>query len=547
MRAIGLAVLALLCGCRVRSGEDYSFGLVGDVHYDSPACHVVSAPSPRYLETWLANEIPCLRAAADFFAAEPRADFVLQTGDLVSGCAGSRELQERMLAEGWRKTRDCFEGFPFYVVNGNHETYNQGSAAPYAYPAFAATVQKCNARELGRARLERHFWFRHGPDLFVAYDSNVDEYDFVEAAFAANPDARWTFVVGHIPVVSPVKGGIEIDSPQSGNMMEHHDRFLKLLERRGAIQLCGDTHRIGFLDFATKDGRFSQLMGVSVENRSDLRLAGSWREIGSASADFPLDSARKRHLAPGVFRFWLAEGSGAWKLRVTDRSVTAELIEWESAPKVVKRVLIRGAGDGYAPNGLDLGGFPARHDEAVIPALWDERGFVFSSRCDDGRIATNADVVVTENSPWPRGTALEFFFDPLATGRFALDSDHSQVAVFPVAGGRCRTLFIRYPYPPGKGDPYLRYARERPVGTRWEPEPEGVEASWFREGGKIRYRVFIPWRLLAPASRPDFVPAPGAELGFSHACNGQLVYVVDKNYWDDPSTWTRLKLCKEEK
>lgn len=327
----------------------YSFGLLGDIHYDADYLHngtgFYKGCTPNYRADWIVHELPHLKEGAEVFAREPKAAFVLQTGDLVSGGSGSVELQTRMLDEAWNLVRPLYAGLgPFYVINGNHETYDFEAPGTYAYPGYAASIQKRNAAELGRESCERHFWFRQGPDLFVGYNSNVDEYDFVKEAFEKNPDARWVFTVGHIPTISPVPGGIEIDSPECGNLMENHDRFLKLLQSRNAILLCGDTHRIGFLDYVTGDGRFSQVMGVAVwQNGPYVERATRPDEYTVGSGPFYSDlTPRKRHLKPGLVRYWQADGKGCWKLHVSDESVVAEWYAWDDAAEPKKRIVVRG-------------------------------------------------------------------------------------------------------------------------------------------------------------------------------------------------------------
>lgn len=323
--------------------DAYTFGLLGDIHYDADYLHTPDAfyvTAPGYLDAWKTNELPALATCARIFETEPRVAFAVQTGDLVSGGSGSLVLQKQMLTEAWNAVRPIFSRCgPFHAVNGNHETYDFDKPDTYAYPAFAETIQVFNGRELGLDRpVGKHYWFRKGPDLFVCYDSNADEYAFVEEAFDANPDTRWVFVVGHIPTIAPVPGGIEIDNPDGGYFMEFKDRFLKLLQSRNAILLCGDTHFTGFLDYVTEAGRFSQIMGVVVR-------CGKHRVRASSADDFPCSrkpSARQRHLKPGIIRYSLRRGSGCWRIAVDEARVTAEWYSLENPGAVAERVVVRG-------------------------------------------------------------------------------------------------------------------------------------------------------------------------------------------------------------
>lgn len=329
----------------------YSFGMISDSHWSGPEYYAEGKGARKavaeYRAEWLKSERGNLERAARVCMADPSVAFFVHTGDLVDGRCGNLERQVAQLTDGWGLTRGAFPAdVPFVAANGNHETYDFEAPGTYAYPAYERTVQRFVAKELGRDSVGRHFSFRHGPDLFVFYNSNVDEFAFFEKTLADNPDARHVFAIGHIPVINPCEGGIEIDSPEAGNRMEDHNRFLRLLQSRNVILLCGDTHRLGMVDYVTGEGRLTELMGVSVDYN------GGYRQLAASVGDFPMNwesafqpggviSERQRFLKGGLVRFWGAKGAGFWKLHVSDESVRADLYTWDREG-VVKSVVLRG-------------------------------------------------------------------------------------------------------------------------------------------------------------------------------------------------------------
>lgn len=346
------ALLLALAAHSVVAGETYSFGMISDSHWTGPEYYDggkrARKGAEEYRTKWLDVEVTNLKRAASVCMEEPSAAFFVHTGDMIDGRCGNLERQTAQLKDGWMLTRGVFpKDVPFIPANGNHETYDFEAPGTYAYPGYEATLQRYAAKELGRDKpVERHFSFRHGPDLFIVYNSNVDEYEFFKKTLDENPEARYVFAVGHIPAINPCEGGIEIDSPWAGNFMENHNRFLHLLQSRNVILLCGDTHRLGMVDYVTGEGRLTELMGVSVFGNGD------YRELADSPAEFPINwnsayqpdgviSERQKFLKGGLVRFWGAKGAGFWKLHVSDESVSADLYTWDREG-IVKSIVLRG-------------------------------------------------------------------------------------------------------------------------------------------------------------------------------------------------------------
>lgn len=358
-----------------RMNSTYTFGVFGDIHYwragltekfykDIPASKRAAADRGNQkddptLANWMAEEPANFAAAAKALRTE-HAAFAVQLGDLVSGGGGSLPMQKRQLEEGWKAVRKSFGKLPLIPVIGNHETYDFEAPGSYAYPGWREVMQPHVAEELGLPEPipARHYSFRHGPDLFIAYNSNEDEYEFTKKTLEENPDARWVFTMGHIPVICPVEDGIEIDSPWAGNEMEKHNRFLELLQSRNAICLVADTHRLGLLDYVTHHGRITQLMALSIPG------GGAVRDFATTPGEYPGNwncacyphmrmSARQATMKGGLVRYWLAGGSGYYVLRVADDSVVAEFVSFRTR-RTERTFTLRGPGADCAPLSLDL-------------------------------------------------------------------------------------------------------------------------------------------------------------------------------------------------
>ena len=583
------------------SGPSYSFGTLSDTHYSRPGNYADAAKrSDDYHRKWMEKGRENFRRAAATLMADPSAAFFIHTGDMTDARCGSLERQAEQLAEAWELTRGCFpKDIPFLACNGNHETYDFEAPGTYAYPAYERTWQAFIARELGReGKVERHYVYRHGPDLFVFYNSNVDEYDFMKKAFDENQDARWVFVVGHIPAINPVEDGIEIDSPWAGNCMEDHNRFLRLLQSRNAILLCGDTHRIGFVDYVTGEGRLTEVMGVA------HCMNGPFCELGSSPADFPGGwnaafqpggriSERQKFLKGGLVRNWLAVGAGFWKLSVSDEAVKADFYAFDR-PGVVKSFVVRGKGaecasvklDVTAPLRQGLNRIPCKFmgdPEAIrgqwrvgLPAGWTAKPYNPKSGILEVTLPNRAMGIRDEVAIKVYCTSFDLPGRIIANeDRHFLQQDDFRFA----ADGEAVSLdFLRGILPSldtvGEGFSDYDDLWRRPrllelffdLRNLKEPHygPETVQLVIARiEGGK-GYRVLeirnrgrdrrwhdladasrIPWKLVAPGSAPDFVPEDGAVIGLEAAIGNNPILGARVHHYADPSTWARAVIIRK--
>lgn len=600
---VGLAAMAA-SSALFADGDAYSFGMISDSHFGGAQFYApdnAGAKNADRYPRWMSREVPNLERAGRELAAAPAAEFVLHTGDLVDGRCGSLERQATQLEEGWRRTRGAFDAnVPFIPVNGNHETYDFEAPGTYAYPSYERTVQRRSAEEIakssalrlvagdrGDGSLERHFAFRRGPDLFVAYNSNVDEYEFVRRTFEENPDARHVFLFGHIPAINPVVDGIEIDSPERGNTMETHNRFLRLLQGRDAILLCGDTHRLGFVDYVTGEGRLTELMGVSVCDNPN------YAEMTSSPNDFPFSGARATHLPGqettprqeflrgGIVRFWGAHGAGFWKIRVDGERVTADFTAWDR-PGTVKSVVLRGHEVDCKPLALEIpqpirpgaNRLPIRLDPkavgrlsrarwvTAVPEGWTATGpHVGPDGCwldvtvpnrratvretksirltaldRQGRIVANEDRHFTHQD--------EFALETDGVGVYLDGSRYAGGVELPLSRlrrvpadfadmgglwseGRVLELFfdVRNTKAIARGADHVQIALAATDGGRYRAVVIGDGGSRIEwvTIEPVEGRLRIPWKLVAPSSDPGFVPPVQARIGIDAAYDGDPI------------------------
>lgn len=601
MEAKRFILAAALFAAASASAQTYEFGFIGDTHFGGEQFYEPGQGIKGRYGRWLKEERPHLERAGRILSAEPRAAFAVHSGDLVDGRCGSLERQIAQLEEGWTRTRGAFDpSAPFIPINGNHETYDFEAPGTYAYPAYERTLQRRAAEECaldkdirvvaGRradGALERHFAFRYGPDLFIGYNSNVDEYDFFKKVFDENPEARYVFAVGHIPPINPTTGGIEIDSPEKGNTMEKRNRFLRLLQSRDTIVLCGDTHQLGLVDYVTGEGRLTELMSVSVCD------APAYREHASHPVDFPGwwgsgahlpglgVSPRQRFLGGGIVRFWYAQGAGVWKLRVSDEGVTADFYAW-GVDGVAKSVVLRGkdaaceavtlevpcpivAGRNRFPLRVDAAararlarmrwivGLPddwkadAPHfgedgcwldvDVAPLRRTWREETSIRLAAVDGkGRVRANEHCTFFLQDEFRLPCTAEGVYvggDPFAGG-FALPFAHVRREAPDYADADAlwnKGNVLEFFFDVGRTRAIARDGRHVQLALV-SAGPDTWRALVIRDGGKTRRwatlkgdgrSIFVPWSLIAPTDDPGFVPAPGSRIGIDAAFCGGTI------------------------
>lgn len=138
--------------------------------------------------------------AADMIRAEPAADFVLHTGDLVYHDGARRRYGERFFTP----YRHLLARVNFWPCLGNHDIDTDGTAAAYQ------EVFELPQNGPANMRAEHDYWFDYASCRVAVVDSNVTEDALRERVapwlreVMADPRPRWSFVAFHHP---PYTGG----------------------------------------------------------------------------------------------------------------------------------------------------------------------------------------------------------------------------------------------------------------------------------------------------------------------------------------------------
>lgn len=138
--------------------------------------------------------------AADMIRAEPAADFVVHTGDLVYHDGARRRYGERFFTP----YRHLLARVNFWPCLGNHDIDTDGTAAAYQ------EVFELPQNGPANMRADHDYWFDYASCRVAVVDSNVTEDALRERVapwlheVMADPRPRWRFVAFHHP---PYTGG----------------------------------------------------------------------------------------------------------------------------------------------------------------------------------------------------------------------------------------------------------------------------------------------------------------------------------------------------
>lgn len=141
--------------------------------------------------------------AKDIVSAEPPADFIIHTGDLIYSDGARRKYNERFFTP----YRTLLARINFWPCLGNHEFDSEGNVGPYQ------EVFELPANGPAELDQDRNYWFDYATSRFVVIDTNkyMDEDALSEQVvpwlldvFAAEPQPMWKFAVFHHP---PYTGG----------------------------------------------------------------------------------------------------------------------------------------------------------------------------------------------------------------------------------------------------------------------------------------------------------------------------------------------------
>lgn len=265
-----VVALALLAQFDVLGAEQsgdpadaYKVLIIGDVHYDAAELHADPAYSKRGVfrrnsTMWKQATPELLTLAAERAAAEG-AVFAIQLGDIVQGDGGNPEMQKRMLRAGFAAVKKYFPRLPLWVVKGNHDVRirigkNDNTPADEALLPLVAS-------EFGISGLENgNHAFRQGRDLYISVDGFIPAEQvvaFVKKALEDNADARYVFLLTHLPVI-PADPAIPFW------LLPGHYEVAELLETRPSVVFAAHTHVPSVGTRVTTRGKVVQLVTTSM-------------------------------------------------------------------------------------------------------------------------------------------------------------------------------------------------------------------------------------------------------------------------------------------
>jgi UDP-2,3-diacylglucosamine pyrophosphatase LpxH len=354
--AAAAAALAVPNPAPAAEEKDFSFLLLGDLHYDKPEHHDhewLKREKPndvRQVENYsrITREVlPALFAEVKARAKEERAAFVCHIGDLVEGLAGTPELAKRHCEDAVAFVEGTQFGAPFLFCKGNHDV-----TGPGAVEAFDSVLLPFLARQSGQKLTAQPFSERRGDCLFAYFDSYQTaekSLEWLEATLAARGDARQVFVVIHPPVV-PYGARSNWHLFAKPAEAAKRERLLNLLGEHRAIVLCGHLHKYGTVIRETPKGRFAQVAVVSVVPQPDIKAKDEGDGVKNYGPDlvkleptFSPDSEGERRALlaaekPFIRHWEYADAPGYGVVRVRGGKTTLDLYlglgrrKWRTVP-----------------------------------------------------------------------------------------------------------------------------------------------------------------------------------------------------------------------
>ena len=259
-RARFVLFFVFLSAVAAADGGAYRVMFLGDVHYDAAEYHpAYKTPSfKRNIAMWQGASQLLLKAAGEEAGRENVA-FVVQLGDITQGDADTPELQEKMLRTAFAKLKENFPDRPLLAVKGNHDVRN-GKGKTDNGPAARALLPLV-AVEKGFEKLaDGNYAFMQNGDLFIAIDGFVGAkaaVAFLRKTLAAHPDARYVFLMTHLPILPACE-------KYPVWLQPGYAEIAAALETRRALVLAAHTHRPSFTIRTTARGRLPQLVVSSM-------------------------------------------------------------------------------------------------------------------------------------------------------------------------------------------------------------------------------------------------------------------------------------------
>ena len=349
-----------------REEGKYSVVILGDTHYDA------SDPEKYHAGYALANKTrennhrkefvrngnmwagccpELVKRAACLVDEDTR--FVLQMGDLIQGDTADAAIHAQFLADAFDLLKQgVAPDLPLITVAGNHDL--RGNDDAVASAAYADYMPARISAELGQEIADSNFLFNVGDDAYIVINFTDVGLDTIERLFQDSRGARHTFVVVHSPV-------FPYDSASywwwflMGNREDSRAaqrRYVRrLMASRGAVVLCGHTHKTELLDWYGDGGRITQMTMSSVWAKDSQ---GVWTEQVSSPDGYGTQLLKGHpelagpgvlqdvfdEYRPGVRRYSWADAAGSYKLVVGPRDIHVDFYAGSSA-RLSKRFVLR--------------------------------------------------------------------------------------------------------------------------------------------------------------------------------------------------------------
>lgn len=255
--------------------NNFSFVLLGDLHFDKPEHHDLSwlkankAGDLNQIKNYsriTAEITPKLFESVRESVAQVNASFVLQVGDVVEGLCGSEELAARQDEEALAFVRDAKLGVPFLFTKGNHDVTGTGAPEAFNHVFAPFLANESAALRGGRDLASVNYAIELGGALFCFCDAyDPQNLEWLEATLAKRT-SRHCFVVIHPPVVPYGARSNWILYAKAAEASKR-DKLLGLLGKHNAFVIGGHIHKFSALTRRTPGGgKFVQLAVSSVIN-----------------------------------------------------------------------------------------------------------------------------------------------------------------------------------------------------------------------------------------------------------------------------------------
>lgn len=250
-------------------GKDFSFLLLGDIHFDKVSYHDIDYVRNEFSEGDVnqvknyarisSENFPRLIQMAKAKAADVNGDFYLQLGDFVEGLCGSERLASQQVNGFISYMREQELNRPFFVIKGNHDITGAG-----AHEAFRNVVLPWQSREQRKSMEHANSTFVHKNARFVLFDGYTAEQslEWLRSVLAEHKEDLLFFCI-HQPVV-PFNARANWHVFSKPKQQPLREELLNLLGEHKAIVLCGHLHKTSILTRSTAKGNIVQICTGSV-------------------------------------------------------------------------------------------------------------------------------------------------------------------------------------------------------------------------------------------------------------------------------------------